>query len=245
MKLTDHIYLIGSGAVGISQPGDCNVYAIESNGETALIDCGLSPDPEILLQNLERDGVSRASIRYLLLTHAHTDHVAAMPALRGMGVKVCASPVTAQIMIKGFREFYHLETVKAGSFEAYLCAMARGPIDWELKDGETVRVGKLTLRAIAAPGHTPDSLCYLLTDGKKKYLFSGDTLFYRGRVNYFPGELSQPNAYLETIRRIAALEPDGLLPGHILFTLTGARAHIAEALSAVERGCLPEKKPYS
>lgn len=245
MKLTDHIYLIGSGAVGISNPGDCNVYAIESDGETALIDCGLAPDPEKLFENLERDGVSRDSIRYLFLTHAHTDHVAAMPAIQAMGVRVCASPVTAQIMEEGFREFFHLETVEPGSFEAYLCSMARRPIDWELADGETVQIGMLTLRTIATPGHTPDSLCYLLEDGEKRYLFSGDTLFYRGRVNYFQGELSRPGAYPETIRRLAALRPDGLLPGHILFTLSGARAHIAEALAAVEQGRLPEKKPYS
>lgn len=32
MKLTEHIHLVGSGAMGLSGAGDCNVYAIESRG---------------------------------------------------------------------------------------------------------------------------------------------------------------------------------------------------------------------
>jgi glyoxylase-like metal-dependent hydrolase (beta-lactamase superfamily II) len=42
-----------------------------------------------------------------------------------------------------------------------------------VEDGEVLRVGALEVRAIHTPGHTPDSVCYLV-GGK---LFSGDTLF--------------------------------------------------------------------
>lgn len=47
------------------------------------------------------------------------------------------------------------------------------------KDGETFKIGKLTIQAIHTPGHTLESTCYLLKDenGKPHAIFTGDTLF--------------------------------------------------------------------
>ncbi len=46
-------------------------------------------------------------------------------------------------------------------------------------DGDEIKVGKLTLRAINSPGHSPDSISILLLDeeGKEHAVFTGDTLF--------------------------------------------------------------------
>lgn len=46
-------------------------------------------------------------------------------------------------------------------------------------DGDSISVGKLKLKAINTPGHSPDSICVLLIDegGKEHALFTGDTLF--------------------------------------------------------------------
>ncbi len=47
------------------------------------------------------------------------------------------------------------------------------------EDDETFQLGKVSIRAVHTPGHTPESTCYLLIDesGKEHALFSGDTLF--------------------------------------------------------------------
>lgn len=47
------------------------------------------------------------------------------------------------------------------------------------RDGEEFRIGKLTIRALHTPGHTPESTTYLLLDenGKEHAIFTGDTLF--------------------------------------------------------------------
>ena len=46
-------------------------------------------------------------------------------------------------------------------------------------DGEEFKIGRLTLKALHTPGHTPESTTYLLIDaeGKEKSIFTGDTLF--------------------------------------------------------------------
>ncbi len=49
----------------------------------------------------------------------------------------------------------------------------------EAKDGETFKIGKLTIKVLHTPGHTPESTTYLLLDenGKEHCIFTGDTLF--------------------------------------------------------------------
>ena len=62
-------------------------------------------------------------------------------------------------------------------------------------DGEEFKIGKLTLRVLHTPGHTPESSCYLLLDeNKKEYaVFTGDTLFVGdvGRPDLLDGVMTK------------------------------------------------------
>ena len=64
-----------------------------------------------------------------------------------------------------------------------------------LKDGEELKVGDLTIRALHTPGHTPESTCYLLLDESyQEYcVFTGDTLFVGdvGRPDLLDGKLTK------------------------------------------------------
>ena len=46
-------------------------------------------------------------------------------------------------------------------------------------EGDTIKIGKTTLKALNTPGHSPDSICIVVIDedGKEKAVFTGDTLF--------------------------------------------------------------------
>ena len=61
-------------------------------------------------------------------------------------------------------------------------------------DGEEFKLGKITVRVLHTPGHTPESCCYLLLDvkGKEHAVFTGDTLFVGdvGRPDLLDGVLS-------------------------------------------------------
>jgi hydroxyacylglutathione hydrolase len=63
------------------------------------------------------------------------------------------------------------------------------------KDNQEFRVGKLTIRVLHTPGHTPESSCYLLFDenGEEHAIFTGDTLFVGdvGRPDLLDGLMSQ------------------------------------------------------
>ena len=93
MKLTDRIYLVGSGAFGfdLTHNLDCHVYLVNGGDELAIVDSGIGLAVEETLRNVEAEGFSIDKIKYLLLTHVHADHAggaARMKQLLGCDVLV-------------------------------------------------------------------------------------------------------------------------------------------------------------
>jgi glyoxylase-like metal-dependent hydrolase (beta-lactamase superfamily II) len=74
----------------------------------------------------------------------------------------------------------------------------------------TFEAGGLTVRAIDTPGHTGDSVCYVVND---EAVLSGDTILGRGTtiVAWPDGDLGSYLASLDTLRRLGPLP---VLPGH-------------------------------
>ncbi|MCU0269341.1 MAG: MBL fold metallo-hydrolase [Acidimicrobiales bacterium] len=144
---------------------------------------------------------TRLGVRRVIETHGHWDHIQAVPAVRDAGYDV---GVTAE---------------DAAMLDAY---------DFVLEDDSVLEVGRLRLRTIHTPGHTPGSICFLLEGAP--VLFSGDTLFPGG-----PGNTSFEGGDFPTIiesidRRLFTLPADTMvLPGHGADTTIAAeRPHLQE-----------------
>ncbi|MEX2274473.1 MAG: MBL fold metallo-hydrolase [Actinomycetota bacterium] len=89
----------------------------------------------------------------------------------------------------------------------------------DIVEGDELRVGDATLRAIHTPGHTPGSMCYLLdADGS---LFSGDVLFPGGPGNT-DGDPVRFTQAMDSLDRLFQLPDDTrVCPGHGLDTTIG------------------------
>lgn len=100
---------------------------------------------------LERSEANGVKIKYIFETHFHADFVSGHVDL---AEKTGATIVYGPTAETGFKS--HIAT-----------------------DGEEFKVGKLTMRVLHTPGHTPESSTFLLFDenGKEHAIFSGDTLF--------------------------------------------------------------------
>jgi glyoxylase-like metal-dependent hydrolase (beta-lactamase superfamily II) len=141
-------------------------------------------------------------VRKVVETHGHWDHIQAVPALREAGYEVA---VTRQ---------------DAGMLPSY---------DLLLDDDAVIEVGRLRVRTILTPGHTPGSICFLVEG--HPLLFSGDTLFPGGPGNTAT-ELGDFPTIVESIDRrlLSPLAPETLvLPGHGSDTTIGTeRPHLEE-----------------
>ena len=139
----------------------------------------------------------RLGVRTVLETHGHWDHIQAIPAVRDAGYEV---GVTAQ---------------DAAMLPSY---------DYLLEDDTVVEIGRLRLRTLHTPGHTPGSMSFHVED--TPLLFTGDTLFPGG-----PGATQYEGGDFPTI--IRSIEDrifsrfDGstiVLPGHGLDTTIGTES---------------------
>lgn len=79
-----------------------------------------------------------------------------------------------------------------------------------LEDGDTIDLGGRTIQVLHTPGHSPGHLCFW--EAERGYLFSGD-LVYKG-VLFANYPSTDPQSYLTSLEKIAALPASHIFPGH-------------------------------
>ncbi len=158
------------------------------------------------------------SLKYIVCTHNHNDHVVALPKLaKETGAKVVVHAADAAV----------IEAGQPGIFGAWDCVEGLR-VDVKVSDGDVIKVGSLGFKVIHTPGHTKGGICLYLPgfDGKPGLLFSGDTLFCgaTGRVDFEGGSAKEMRASLRT--KLAPL-PDSTIvfPGHESLTTIGIERH--------------------
>ncbi len=86
-------------------------------------------------------------------------------------------------------------------------------IDHQLKEGDEISIGSLSLKVIETPGHSPGSVSFHSPQGKT--LFSGDTLFSDGFIGRVDFEYSEPEKMEKSLKRLLSLPKETLVfPGH-------------------------------
>jgi glyoxylase-like metal-dependent hydrolase (beta-lactamase superfamily II) len=87
-----------------------------------------------------------------------------------------------------------------------------GSGDAPLEPNERVQAGDAVLRVVATPGHAPDHCSFF--DEASRELFCGDLARAGGTVVIPARRGGDLTAYIDSLRRVRALEPSRLLPGH-------------------------------
>lgn len=242
MRIDDDIHLVASGSAGfdLTDPLDCNAYLVRTGDGWLLFDTGAGRRPESIAAQFAADGIDAARIDRIFLTHAHADHSGGADVMRRLsGARVCASAATARMVSAADEAAMGLTGARTkGTYPADYRYQAC-PIDDQLADGDTVSAGPAVVECVATPGHSADHFSFRVVLPHRAILVSGDALFAGGRVILQDIPDCSVSDTCESIRRLAAMAFDTLLPGHDCFTLAGARRHADTALAYVERGLCP------
>ena len=220
VRLAPGLYMIGSLAPSA-------VYAIDTADGLILVDSGLDQDAGPLKAEMAKLGLDWKRVRAILISHAHGDHSGGAAALRlATGATVYAGEGDVQVLAAGAPREAFFSTF-------YMPDQSTHPttVDVALKGGEIIELADVRIQALACPGHSPGSTCYLMERGNYRALFAGDVIMMLRGDDHPRTELGKPlgtysaylspryrgdaNAYLESLRRLRAMPvPDLLLPGH-------------------------------
>lgn len=181
-----------------------NCYIAGANGEGVVIDPG--SDAAEITEAI--DGM-KLKIKYIILTHAHIDHIVSVDELRsGLDAKVIVHREEARALTNPFYNGSGLFGLNKVFREA----------DAVVNDGDVLEAGGLKFEIIHTPGHTSGGICIKAGDN----LFTGDTLFMMsvGRTDLGDGDQDQ---LMDSIKnKLMKLKDETIvLPGHGTSTTIG------------------------
>jgi glyoxylase-like metal-dependent hydrolase (beta-lactamase superfamily II) len=156
--------------------------------------------PQRILQTIEESGLT---IRYVLNTHCHFDHMGANAEIvTATGAPLALHPAELPVL------------QARGGAALFGVRVNESPMpDLELVPGQVLEVGTLRFQVLHTPGHSPGSLTFYLEEAA--VAFDGDVLFAMGvgRTDLRGGDW---NTLVRSIREVLFAMPDEtvLYPGH-------------------------------
>lgn len=153
---------------------NCYLY-YNSKNEAILIDPGY--DGNKIIETINNN---KLSIKHIIITHGHFDHVGAVPEIN----KKHKAPI--YLHKKDFEEY---KSAKQKAEMLYGIKFPNIPIVLSIefvKEGDLIEIDECKLKVVHTPGHSQGSISII--DEKNRMIFSGDTLFFQniGRTD-IPG----------------------------------------------------------
>jgi hydroxyacylglutathione hydrolase len=206
-------------------PGFVNSYTFREGAETYLIDTGFARKAKPIVRAFRAAKVPLSSVRKLLLTHHHVDHMGGAAYL----LQETKAPISCHAEDAPFVD--GRERSPMPFLMRLFMRVHPAPVAVPLKDGD--RVGPL--QVIHAPGHTPGEVVFY--HAARKILFSGDAVVERrGQLTVpaarFASNLEQA---VRSISRVRELDIELLLPGHGVPVTKGVDAQLDDLIRRAPR----------
>ena len=221
VEITDSLWMLGTN--------EYPLFLFRGQHEAAIFEGGIGAMGPLLREQMQRLGIPTGPVKQAVVTHAHPDHVMAVPMFRELfpGLTVAASPAAAKTLAveKAISFFVKVDQtltgsmLKAGSIaeehRPEPLAEMQIPVDRLIEEGDTIAVDGISFNVLETPGHSdcslsfhqPDSGILFISDATGYYIPQYDDWW----VNYFVGF----STYLDSIRRLAQLDAEILCLGHL------------------------------
>ncbi len=176
-----------------------NTYVVGDDREVMIVDMPATTEADFAMLD---KAIGERKIVRIVYTHGHFDHIQGADIVREH-----YKDVPQYIHEKDNVMFTDANENLTGYFGIPITHQAA---DHTFADGDTFNIGSIEFKVIHTPGHCPGSVCYY-TEG---FVFTGDTLFYRGvgRTDFPHGNYSQ---LVTSVEKIFTLPDETLFfPGH-------------------------------
>ena len=189
VKVFDNLYYIGTKTE--------STWALTTSEGIILINTNFDWVTTSLLEELRMVGLDPATIKYAVITHAHSDHAWGINNLKNLvpGVRVVMSQAD-------------WDTLANDNTPARLKPVK----DMVATDGQKLTLGDTTMTLYITPGSTPGTMSLLipLKDGNHKHvgaMIGGTTAnVSRGGLQYFPDEPAMLKTYAASAARFHQIE---------------------------------------
>jgi len=231
MQIIPGIYLVGSQDCFLTYTDwfsphceyvDSNVFAVDLGEEIVLFDCGNGASRQQIFENMRAWGLDPGRISHCLLTHPHYDHAAGAARFREKGIKIAAHRICA-------------EAVRAGDARTcpYLYHRPPAPseVDIEFQDEDSFSVGDFAVEVFHTPGHADGSVVYVFPWRGRKVFVTGDLVAESGSTGWSGSIDFNPKAYVQSLKKLAQMPVDILLPGHRRPALSRGKIWVEEAMN--------------
>src|SRR5262245_37646313 len=189
-KIFDNLYHVGVGTV--------STWLIPTTAGLMMIDSSQEPYVDHVLDNIRNLGFDPKDVKYVLIVHGHLDHFGGAARIKELsGARVGLTEADWKMVDEYARQ-------QPGPNPPFNRAVERDDRDLVLKDGDTVTLGKTSIKVYVTPGHTAGSASFEFTvydKGKpyKAFMFGGP----EPRDGVEGGK-----KFLASVNRITQLEPD-------------------------------------
>lgn len=165
---------------------------------------------------LERLGFSPSDVRWVVMTHLHTDHAGGIGHLPRREFLVSARELRDATGLRGKANGY-LPQHRPAWFSPTPIAFAGGPFGPFATSHPVTRAGDVVL--LPTPGHTPGHVSVAVENGDHLVVLAGDAsyteaLMLAGRADGVTRDAPQARRTLATLRELTRLRPTVYLPSH-------------------------------
>lgn len=199
-KILDNVYYVGNSWVG--------AYLIDTGEGLILLDSCFKEVQWMLFDAIREVGFDPADIKYLLLSHAHFDHIG--------GARFIQEVSDCKILI-GKDDYFMIEERPELQIEEVAPFRIDGFYDYD----NSFTMGNVVIRPVHTPGHTPGctSIFIETTYQGKKYTLAthgglGGSILTKKMLNKLNLPMSLQQDYLDGLYRIAEMKVDVFLPMH-------------------------------
>jgi hydroxyacylglutathione hydrolase len=183
---------------------NCFLLGDENTKEGAIVDPG--GNAEGILKEIDRLGLK---VRYIILTHGHGDHIAAVHRVK--------EETGAKVLLN--KKDLYLTSGATLELIPILRNMKLFDIDEFINDGDILKLGSTSINILETPGHTPGSVSLNIEDK----VITGDAVF-RGSIGRTDFEFASQEQLITSIKEKILTLPDEtkIFPGHGPSTTVGA-----------------------